>query len=121
MANADWRKNLRYYRKKMGKTQADLAEHLNVRQQTYANYENGLTDPAIDDLVKITKYLGITITELFSNTDRTTQTASNPQAAVDSFDLTEHLKVLGAMYRDELRQVYMRLKRLESGMKKNGG
>src|SRR5690349_6607983 len=96
MAEADWRKNLRYFRKKLGKTQSDIAAQLNVKQQTIVGYENGPTNPSIDDLIKITKYLGITINELFSNTDytgkeNTLKANRDKVSAAKNYNIPEHV------------------------------
>jgi transcriptional regulator with XRE-family HTH domain len=57
-------KNLRYLRKKRGLKQADIRSKLNVTRSTWSNYENGITSPAINDLIKFSRFFGITLDEL---------------------------------------------------------
>lgn len=57
-------KNLRYLRKKRGLNQADIRSKLNITRSTWSNYENGITTPAINDLIKFSRFFGITLDEL---------------------------------------------------------
>ena len=51
-------------REENGMTQAELATHLGITQSAVAQWEMGITKPAIDKLLKIAEYLGCTIEEL---------------------------------------------------------
>ena len=44
---------LRELRKSAGLTQQQISEMLNIRQQSYARYENGTGEPNLDTVVKI--------------------------------------------------------------------
>jgi len=57
-------KNLKYLRKKRGLKQADIRSKLSITRSTWSNYENGITTPAIDDLIKFSRFFGITLDEL---------------------------------------------------------
>lgn len=46
------------------KTQKEVAEAINVSQNTYSNYENAKTDPDIDTLIKLADFFQISIDEL---------------------------------------------------------
>ena len=48
---------LKIIRKEMGLTQKELANSLNVSQQTYSDYENGKTEPDIDTIIKMADIL----------------------------------------------------------------
>ncbi len=39
--------------------QKDVAEYLNIRQNTYSQYENGQRQLPIDVLIKLSKYYGV--------------------------------------------------------------
>ncbi len=58
--------NLRYLRKKRGKTQDTLSSELNIGRTTLANYEAGISEPNIETLVSISKYFGVSLDELMS-------------------------------------------------------
>jgi transcriptional regulator with XRE-family HTH domain len=57
-------KNLKYLRKKRGLKQADIRSQLGITRSTWSNYENGITAPAIDDLINFSRFFGITLDEL---------------------------------------------------------
>ena len=51
-------KNLKFLRKKSGKTQDALSSELNIGRTTLANYEAGVSEPNVDTLCTIAKYFG---------------------------------------------------------------
>ena len=51
-------------REEKGITQAELATRLGITQSAVAQWEKGITKPAIDKLLKIAEYLGCTVDEL---------------------------------------------------------
>ena len=57
---------IRERRKKQNMTQAELAAQLNVTQGAVAQWENGLTTPAIETLMAIAKVLQCTIDALIN-------------------------------------------------------
>ena len=57
-------KNLRYLRKKKGLLQTEMQPCLGISRTTWSNYENGKTNPAVEDLVRFSKFFGITLDEL---------------------------------------------------------
>lgn len=59
-------KNLRYLREKNDLTQDDMKPLLGIGNTTWSNYENGVSEPAIPLLIKISKYFGVTLDELIA-------------------------------------------------------
>ena len=57
---------IRERRKKKNMTQAEFAAQLNVTQGAVAQWENGLTTPAIETLMAIAKVLQCTIDALIN-------------------------------------------------------
>ena len=57
-------KNLRNLRKELGLSQKQVAEKLNISQQTYSDYENDKTEPTMDMLVRLANLFGVSIDEL---------------------------------------------------------
>ena len=49
--------NIRRFRKKMGLSQSELAQQLNVTRQTVASWENGKTYPDLDMVVRLSEAL----------------------------------------------------------------
>ena len=56
--------NLKKLRKRIGVNQKEIAEKIGVTDKTYANYENGNTEPNIQTIIKLADYFHITADEL---------------------------------------------------------
>ena len=56
--------NIKKTRNKIGITQEELAEKINVTRQAVSNWENGKTEPDIETLTKIAQIFDISIDEL---------------------------------------------------------
>lgn len=65
--------NLRNIRKERGKTQKQIAKLLGVSQQSYSAYENGVSQPPRDALIKLAEYYQVSTDYLL---DRTSLPAS---------------------------------------------
>ena len=61
--------NLRDLRKEYGYSQKQVAEKLNISQQTYSDYENGKTEPATDTLIRISKLYNVSLDYLLGVVD----------------------------------------------------
>jgi transcriptional regulator with XRE-family HTH domain len=59
-------RNLRYLREKNDLTQDDMKPLLGIANTTWSNYENGVSEPPIQSLIKISKYFGVTLDELIT-------------------------------------------------------
>jgi len=57
--------NLAYLRKRDGLLLRDMKNYVNVKQGTWYNYENGITDPKIEKILDISARFNVTINELF--------------------------------------------------------
>jgi transcriptional regulator with XRE-family HTH domain len=58
--------NLRYLRKRTGKTQSELSTDLGIGRTTVANYEAGVSEPSIEILLNIIHHFGVTADMLLS-------------------------------------------------------
>ena len=58
--------NLKYLRKKKGKTQDALSTELNIGRTTLANYEAGISEPNLETLKTFSKFFGISVDDLLS-------------------------------------------------------
>ena len=56
--------NLKYLRKKNGKTQKEIADFLGIVQQAYGHYETGGRQIPAENIVKLADYFGVSIDEL---------------------------------------------------------
>jgi len=65
-----FRENLKEARKAKAFTQKEVAKMLNVVESCYANWEQGRTEPSIDNLQKICVILDISANDLLNLEDR---------------------------------------------------
>lgn len=56
-------------RKSKGLTQKEIAEHIGVSRQAYANYESGNREPDFKTLLKLAEYLDVSTDYLLGETD----------------------------------------------------
>ena len=54
-------KNLRHLRKQLSKTQSEIAKLIKKGQTTIGNWENGISEPNIDELLIISNFFDIPI------------------------------------------------------------
>lgn len=62
--------NIRYFRKKKGYSQEQLARKLNIKQASVSNWESGKTQPDMKYLVDLAKIFEVTTDTLLSNEPR---------------------------------------------------
>ena len=59
--------NIRNYRKENNLSQDELAEKLGVSRQSISLWENGQTQPTIDNIIALAKIFNITADELLES------------------------------------------------------
>ena len=64
MQNNTLGKNLHDLRELAGLSQAQLGQKLGVNQRTVSNWEIGVNDPALDMVVRIAEFFGVTADDL---------------------------------------------------------
>lgn len=57
-------KNFRHLRKLMKMTQQEVANQLNKKQSTIANWENDHSDPSVEDFIALRNFFGVSIDDL---------------------------------------------------------
>jgi transcriptional regulator with XRE-family HTH domain len=67
MATDTWRLNLKTLRNNFNINQSYLALQLNKTQQTIGNWESGIGEPNISELIKITNLFGISIDDFIKS------------------------------------------------------
>lgn len=66
-------KNIRFYRKKIGLTQAELAHRIDRSENIIPRWERGEIQPKAQNIPILAKALGITSSQLLDETDKKTQ------------------------------------------------
>lgn len=62
--------NLKKLRKRIGANQKEIATKIGITDKTYANYENGNTEPNIQTIIKLADYFHITTDELLGRNQK---------------------------------------------------
>ena len=75
--------NIRKYRKLNNMSQDDLAEKLNVTRQSVSLWENGQTQPSLENIVALAKLFGVSTDELLVS-DNPSGSASNTVSVQES-------------------------------------
>jgi HTH-type transcriptional regulator/antitoxin HipB len=71
---------LQGFRKSRGMTQAMMAEHLGVKQQTYAELEANPAAVSVERLLKVLRVLGVELVLSQADDDTTQEGPANPPA-----------------------------------------
>lgn len=58
---------LRYYREKMNLSQEEVASEIGVKRYTYAKWEQGRSEPSIQDLISLSQLFECSIDNLVGN------------------------------------------------------
>jgi transcriptional regulator with XRE-family HTH domain len=124
-------KNLRYLRKQSGKTQSEIASLIQKGQTTIGNWENGISEPSLGELLVVSNYFDIPIDALLKS-DLAMANAPNVRrntGGFRSYDLTQpELPVTGeqenlSFVLEEIKNLKAEMKQLSarlSGQKNNG-
>lgn len=99
--------NLRDLRKEYGYSQKQVAEKLNISQQTYSDYENGKTEPATDTLIKISKLYNVSLDYLLGVVDELGSPIITPEERAAGATATKEIKVSPA--EDEMLYLFREL------------
>lgn len=59
-----WSANLKFLRKKLGKSQADICFEIGFAVSQWSNWESKNVFPVVNDMIKISNYFGIKIDDL---------------------------------------------------------
>lgn len=54
-----FRTNLKFLRKSFGITQPEIAAHVNKLPTTISNWENGLSEPSMEELIALSKFFDV--------------------------------------------------------------
>lgn len=85
--------NLRDLRKEYGYSQKQVAEKLNISQQTYSDYENGKTEPATDTLIKISKLYNVSLDYLLGVVDELGSPIITPEERAAGVTATKKVSI----------------------------
>jgi transcriptional regulator with XRE-family HTH domain len=69
IARGDYMERFKQLREENGYSQQFVAEHLNVSQQAWANYESGKREPSIKILKEIAVFFDVSLDYLLGKTD----------------------------------------------------
>ncbi|HLI92439.1 MAG TPA: helix-turn-helix transcriptional regulator [Puia sp.] len=120
-------KNLRYLRKQSAKTQSEIASLIQKGQTTIGNWENGISEPSLNELLVISNYFDIPVDTLLKIDLMETQVrpvpgsigAARPYLPSDKEPLkTEDPGITMAYVLKELKDVQQKIELLNSRLPK---
>lgn len=108
--------NIKFLRKRRGRTQDEVSNFLGMKRSTYAGYENGVAEPGINELRLFSDYFRISMDTLV-RIDLASMTESQMRQLEDGFDVYikgSQLRILATtvdkMNRDNIELVTVKAK-----------
>lgn len=88
--------NIKFLRKRKGRTQEDVAAALSLKRSTLSGYENGIAQPGIEILVSLSKYYNISIDTLLKTdiTELSESQLGELERGYDAYIRGSNLRVL---------------------------
>lgn len=109
-------KNLRYLRKQSAKTQSEIASLIQKGQTTIGNWENGISEPSISELLIISNYFEIPVDALLKVDLAETHSGQRYGAPARPYDFTEKESPVIKESEENLSFVLQEIKNLRSEM-----
>lgn len=110
----------RLRKEKIGYTQQQVADYLQISRSTYTYYETGKTEPDLENIKKLAKLFGVSVEELLDDAPSTKEIRSpsflHNQWTSEAF-LTKDEKRLIQMYRHSPEEVRQKIDELLNGKK----
>ncbi len=85
------RENIRRIRSAKNLSQKEVIATAKLGGAQYSRIENVKTDPSVSTLVKIAKALGVSLSDLFANTDQLKEINSHDKSIMEKVTLMESL------------------------------
>src|SRR4030043_1004143 len=98
--------NIKFLRKKKGRTQDDVATVLNLKRSTLSGYENGVAQPGIEILVSFSRYFNMSIDTLLKiNISKLSESQLGElERGYDAYIKGSNLRVLATTVNSEDRE-----------------
>ncbi|AYD49084.1 MAG TPA: helix-turn-helix transcriptional regulator [Arachidicoccus soli] len=122
MANNYFSINVKFLRKGAKLTQAELFKKIGFKDRTWSNYETGVSIPNLNDLIKISKYFGVSLDDLIF-CDLSKKEGRNLEREEESKDLLKAEKMIKVqednikLLKDNITLKNDKIKRLEKDLR----
>lgn len=93
MTNNYFSKNIRYLRKKYGITQSELAKRIGKTKNAVSNWEQGIRQPIVLDVIKICNYFDIDFSDLMES-DLTQKKFNDDELVLKGLSEEEKKKII---------------------------
>ena len=111
-------KNLRYLRKQLSKTQSEIASLIKKGQTTIGNWENGISEPNLDELLVISNFFDIPLDPLVKVDLAEANSNHRSATGVSPYDHTPDPSPLAREKDDKLSFVLQEIQFLREEMEK---
>lgn len=95
---------LKMLRKKIGKTQLQMAKYLGISQQAYATYESDKAQPPQDVLIKLADYFNVTTDYLLNRSNNVSDTNKPAELEDVYFNLAKEAQEKG-IHPDDVKKI----------------
>ena len=85
-------KNLKFLRKHGAKSPDEIAESMNKRKSTIVKWENGTSEPDLEELIALTKFFGISTDEILLTDLEKASKAKEPKPSESMNGLSEEIQ-----------------------------
>jgi transcriptional regulator with XRE-family HTH domain len=103
-------KNIRHLRKRSSQNQDVLASLVNKGQTTIGNWENGVSEPNLSELLLISNYFGISIDSLL----KTDLSRAEPDPSPTPYDHQDEITMAQENYEDRLSPILAEIRAIRS-------
>ncbi|HEX3935849.1 MAG TPA: helix-turn-helix transcriptional regulator [Puia sp.] len=110
-------KNMRYLRKQLSKTQSEIASLIKKGQTTIGNWENGISEPNLDELLIISNFFEIPLDTLVKVDLAETNTSHRPATPIP-YDHSPETPAQVRERDDKLSYVLQEIKSLREEMER---
>jgi transcriptional regulator with XRE-family HTH domain len=95
--------NLKFLRKKSGKSQEDVANALDIKRTTLSGYENGSAEPNSENLIRLCDYYAVSLDDLLRvDLSQNPNHESNDRLKIHAHDLSgESLRIIATTVNSE--------------------
>ena len=94
--------NMRLFRDNKHLSQKEVALSVGIPQGQYSRIENGIVEPSLSTLEKLTNFFGISMAELFQSNKQVINT--NPDLRLSNFSAHKTLLILCSNGKDRYQQ-----------------
>jgi len=109
-------KNIRFLRKQSSKTQSEIASLIQKGQTTIGNWENGISEPSLSELLIISNYFDIPLDALVKTDLAEAQQVQRQGGGIKTYDHSDMESSVAREHEDKLSFVLQEIRNIRAEM-----